>query len=132
LIVADASALVAIALAEPEAAAFSAALHQADGARIAPVNYVEVGLVLRARRFVGTRAHLDQWLQIFQIVVDEEAPISGPALEAYFRFGKGLHPARLNLGDCFAYALAKHLDAPLLYKGDDFTRTDVHSALQPT
>ena len=54
------------------------------------------------------------------------------ALDAYLRFGKGLHPARLNLGDCFAYALAKALDAPLLYKGDDFAMTDIRSALQPT
>ena len=51
------------------------------------------------------------------------------ALDAYLRFGKGRHPAKLNLADCFAYALAKTLDAPLLYKGDDFPLTDVRSAL---
>ena len=132
MIVADASALVAIALEEPEAAAFSVALQQADAARIAPVNFVETGLILRARRFVETRAQLEEWLRIQNILVDEAAPIASAALDAYYRFGKGLHPARLNLGDCFAYALAKQLDAPLLYKGDDFAKTDIRSALQPT
>ncbi len=50
------------------------------------------------------------------------------ALQAHLRYGKGRHPARLNLSDCFAYALAKQLDAPLLYKGDDFSQTDIRSA----
>ena len=60
-------------------------------------------------------------------------PVAGDAaLRAYLAFGRGVHRAGLNLGDCFAYALAKQLDAPLLYKGDDFSVTDIRPALQPT
>jgi ribonuclease VapC len=131
LIVVDASALIAIALAEPEESAFSNVLIVSGGAFIAPVNYVEVGVILRQRRFVETRAQLDEWLAAYKVEIEEGRPLAPLALEAYYRFGKGLHRARLNLGDCFAYALAKQLDAPLLYKGDDFARTDIRSALQP-
>lgn len=62
-----------------------------------------------------------------------EREVSGAvALGAYLTYGRGVHRARLNLGDCFAYALAKELDAPLLYKGNDFLHTDIRPALQPT
>jgi ribonuclease VapC len=132
LIVVDASALVAIALNEPEKPVFTATLQKVDIARIAPINYVETGLILKQRGYIERRDHLDEWLEIYGVVVDDESPLSSAALEAYLRFGKGRHPARLDLADCFAYALAKTLDAPLLYKGDDFARTDIHSALQPT
>jgi ribonuclease VapC len=57
-----------------------------------------------------------------------EAALADGALSAFLRFGKGNDPARLNLADCFAYALAKTLDLPLLYKGDDFAKTDIRSA----
>jgi ribonuclease VapC len=71
---------------------------------------------------------MDRWLDQLAVRVND-TPVTQAALDAYLRFGKGRHPARLNLGDCFAYALAKALDAPLLYKGDDFALTDVRSAL---
>lgn len=132
MIVVDTSALVAIALNEPERWPFTSALLTADAARLASVNYVETGLILRQRGFIETKAHLDEWLETYGVTVADDAPLAHPALDAYLRFGKGLHPARLNLADCFAYALAKTLDAPLLYKGDDFVRTDIRSALQPT
>lgn len=61
--------------------------------------------------------------------VNQPDAIGRLAADAFLRFGKGRHPAGLNLGDCFAYALAKSLNAPLLYKGDDFGRTDIASAL---
>ena len=61
--------------------------------------------------------------------VRNDVDLSAPALQAYLQYGKGRHPARLNLADCFAYALAKRLDVPLLYKGDDFAKTDIRSAL---
>lgn len=67
-----------------------------------------------------------QTLAITQYSVDAQQ--SALAAEAFLRFGKGRHPARLNLGDCFSYALAKSLNAPLLYKGDDFAKTDIVSA----
>jgi ribonuclease VapC len=132
LIAVDASALIAIALVEPEEAQFLDVLRISDGGLIAPVNYVEVGVVLRHRRFVETREQLDGWLAAHRVEVDEQQSLVSVALDAYHRFGKGRHPARLNLADCFAYALAKQLDAPLLYKGDDFAKTDIRSALQPT
>ena len=132
MIVVDASALVAIALNEPEMSSFTVALHGADAAHLAPINYVETGLILKQRRFIEMKSHLDEWLEAYGVTVEDNAALAHPALEAYLRYGKGLHPARLNLADCFAYALAKSLDAPLLYKGDDFAKTDVRSALQPT
>ncbi|WP_293369970.1 type II toxin-antitoxin system VapC family toxin, partial [Phenylobacterium sp.] len=84
------------------------------------------------RGFVPTQDQFDAWLGALTVATDEETPLRAAALQAYLRFGKGLHPARLNLADCFAYALAKQLDAPLLYKGDDFAKTDIRSACQPT
>lgn len=62
-------------------------------------------------------------------VISWTGELADAAAEAFLRFGKGLHPAKLNFGDCMAYALAKSLDAPLLYKGDDFAKTDIRSAL---
>jgi ribonuclease VapC len=132
VIAVDASALIAIALVEPEEGQFLDVLRMSDGGLIAPANYVEVGVILRRRRFVETRAQLDDWLEAHRVAVDEQQRLASMALDAYHRFGKGMHPARLTLADCFAYALAKALDAPLLYKGDDFTKTDIRSALQPT
>lgn len=132
MIVVDSSALIAIAMEEPEAAICFDAIARAQGAALAPINYVETGVMLVRRGFVPTRAHFDEWLDGLTIVIDDGANLSSTALVAYLQFGKGLHPARLNLADCFAYALAKALDAPLLYKGDDFAQTDIRSALQPT
>ena len=62
--------------------------------------------------------------------VDVDRAQAGRALDAFTRFGKGRHPARLNLGDCFAYALAATLNEPLLFKGDDFARTDIAPAFR--
>jgi ribonuclease VapC len=132
LIAVDASALVAIAVNEPEKAAFTEVLNRVDSAWITPINYVETGLILKQRRYIENRLHLDEWLAIYDVAVDQGAALASTALEAYLTFGKGRHPARLNLADCFAYALAKELDVPLLYKGDDFAKTDIRSALQPT
>lgn len=130
IIAVDASALVAIGLNEPERHAFLEVLEHAETAFITPVNIVEAGLVIVLRqRLMG----LDQfafWLGRLGLV---EREVSGAvALHAYLLLGKGVHRAGLNLGDCFAYSLAKQLDAPLLYKGDDFGWTDVRSAYQPT
>ena len=132
MIAVDASALVAIAVNEPEKAAYTEVLNRVDSAWITPINYVETGLILKQRRYIENRLHLDEWLAIYDVAVDQGAALASTALEAYLTFGKGRHPARLNLADCFAYALAKELDVPLLYKGDDFAKTDIRSALQPT
>ena len=129
MIVVDASALVAIAQEEPEEVRFTTTILGAGSAWIAPVNYLEVGVVLRRRGRILSQERLDAWLESLGVALREDVPLGSAALSTYLRFGKGFHPARLNLADCFAYALAKHLDAPLLYKGDDFAQTDIRSAL---
>ncbi|MBO9546597.1 type II toxin-antitoxin system VapC family toxin [Caulobacter sp.] len=128
-LVLDTSALVAIALEEPECDAFLDRLEEADDPLISAMTYVELGIVLVRRRFLLSREDLDAWLVDFRIRVARYAVIEPLALDAHIQYGKGRHPAQLNLGDCFPYALAKGLDAPLLYKGDDFAQTDVRSAL---
>ena len=127
MIVVDASALVAIADDEPEADHLLSLIGAQD-AVMAGINYVETGLILIGRRRMADRADLDTWLDQLGIAVHAEDSLAGDALAAYLKFGRGFHPARLNLGDCFAYALARRLDAPLLYKGDDFALTDVRAA----
>lgn len=128
MIVVDTSALVAIALGEPDRHRYQTALENSNSAYLSSINYVELGVVLTQRRIVSDAGRLDAWLTAVGVSVRDDAPLATPALQAYLRYGKGRHPARLNLGDCFAYALAKRLDAPLLYKGDDFALTDVRAA----
>ena len=132
MIAVDASALLAIAFEEPEERLFISVLGETAAAYITPVNYLEAGIILIRRGFLPDRHRFEQWLAEVGILVREDLPLASSALAAYLRFGKGFHPAKLNLADCFAYALATALNAPLLYKGDDFARTDIRSALQPT
>jgi ribonuclease VapC len=131
LIVVDASALVAVAMGEDEAERFSAILSLSSAAVITEVNYMEVGIVLAGRAIIPSAEALDDWLRLHGVETYLDADLGPAALSAYLRFGRGYHPARLNLGDCFAYALARKLDAPLLYKGEDFPLTDVRAAVQP-
>ncbi|MDZ4370909.1 MAG: type II toxin-antitoxin system VapC family toxin [Phenylobacterium sp.] len=129
MIVVDASALVAIADREPDASLYLRAIAVAKQATICDVNAAEAGFVLLGRgRFDGAQAFMT-WRRSLRIDVSTAGLMEDEVLEAFLRFGKGRHRARLNLGDCFAYALAKRLDAPLLYKGEDFAFTDVRSAL---
>ena len=128
-LVVDSSALVAIALREPDRGPLVQALEVADEILISPMNYVETGVVLTTHGLFTSRDAIDAWLADYRVQVAHELAIEAVALDAYLQFGKGRHPARLNLADCFAYALAKTLDAPLLYKGDDFPLTDIRSAL---
>ena len=132
MIVIDSSALVAIAAYEPERLDLLRAIDRSDRAVIGQVSFLEAGMVLISCGYFATAGALDGWLTELSVERWEDAGLGDLALSAFLRFGKGRHTARLNLGDCFAYALAKQLDAPLLYKGDDFARTDIRSALQPT
>jgi ribonuclease VapC len=132
VIVVDSSALVAIGDDEADAAELLQILIEAGQAKISPINAVETGILLIGRGRVADIAQLASWFADLGVEVDELAGGFQPALAAYLRFGRGYHRARLNLGDCFAYALATELDAPLLYKGDDFALTDVRSVRQPT
>ena len=129
MIVVDTSAVLSVMLQEPDADAVRGALLRASGRSISASNYVECAVVMAGRR-MGGRADLDEWLGLRQIEVSAvDRPVAALAADAFVRFGKGRHPAGLNYGDCFAYALAKHLRAPLLFKGEDFAKTDVEPAL---
>lgn len=127
----DTSAVVAILRDEPDATAHADAIERAMRRRMSAASYVEVGAVIdRAGDPVASR-RVDQLLAAAGIEIEpvtvEQAQI---AREAYRDFGKGSgHPAGLNYGDCFSYALAKVTGEPLLFKGDDFGRTDVEPAL---
>ena len=104
-------------------------MEQAPIRRISAVNYVEAAVVIDSWRDPvfsrGMDALLDQTSTTIEAVTPEQAKV---AREAYRDFGKGRHRAGLNLGDCFAYALAKDKREPLLFKGDDFRKTDVEVA----
>jgi ribonuclease VapC len=129
MIVVDTSAVLSVMLEEPEADTVREALLRASGRSMAASNYVECAMVMAGRR-IGGRVDLDEWLDLRRIeVAAVDRQIAVLAADAFVRFGKGRHPAGLNYGDCFAYALAKHLGAPLLYKGQDFALTDIPSAL---
>jgi len=126
----DTSAIIAILREEDEARRFAAAIEAASVRRISAATYVEVGAVIdRARDPVASRL-VDELLATAGIVVEAvTAAQARIAREAYRDFGKGSgHAAGLNFGDCFAYALARATGEPLLYKGDDFSHTDVAAA----
>ena len=127
MIAVDASAVVAVLMGEPEEAAFRAAL--ADGGVMSPVNYWEV--LARIHRYEGAEG-VRRAGQILQRLGIEVASIGHRdaqlAYEAFARFGKG-EGGPLNLGDCFAYAMAQIEGDGLLFKGNDFPKTDVKSAL---
>ncbi|WP_291644892.1 type II toxin-antitoxin system VapC family toxin [Bosea sp. (in: a-proteobacteria)] len=129
-IVVDSSAILAILLNEPERTCFIAALDESADACCSAVTFVEAFMVAMNRVpgfSLERHAALIDSFGIRRLPVDEDQ--STLSARAFLRFGKGRHPAKLNLGDCFSYALAKSLDAPLLYKGEDFSRTDIVSAL---
>jgi ribonuclease VapC len=126
----DASAIVAIALREAEREAFLERLGQAELIFMTPVNIIEAGLAIVLRQNLLGLDEYAEWLS--ELRITEVSVLGGEALRVYMTYGRGVHRAGLNLGDCFAYALAKQLEAPLLYKGNDFAVTDIRSALQPT
>ena len=131
MIVVDTSALVAIAFGEPEREAFVGAIRQADKALISTVSVVEARMVVHGRRGQRGVVLLDDLLRlpVFELVAPGAAEADA-AYAAFVAFGKGSgHPAGLNFGDVFSYALAKVRGLPMLYKGDDFAQTDVLSAL---
>lgn len=128
MIVIDASALVAMLLDEPERAAFFQIVSQTR-ACLSPVGYWEAATKLGRQRGPAGVAELDQLLMDLDIrITPADHAVARRAIEAEQAFGKR-RPAKLNMGDCFAYALAREIDAPLLYKGDDFRRTDIRAAL---
>jgi len=127
----DTSAIVAILRSEPEATGFAIAIEKATRRRISAVNYVEAAAVIDGSRDPIASRRFDELLREAQVIIEPVSEVQARiARQAYRDFGRGSgHPANLNFGDCFAYALAKSKREPLLYKGDDFTRTDITRAL---
>lgn len=131
--VVDTSALLAILQGEPERRIFNEALEAAASRVMSVATFVEVSIVIDARYGAEGLLDLDRLLERAQIELAAVDRDQGRlARDAFRRFGKGRHPAGLNFGDCFAYALATALGQPLLYKGEDFSRTDVVAAVPPS
>jgi ribonuclease VapC len=130
--VVDTSALVAILLRETDAVNFDRTLADAPMRLMSAVTRVELSFVIEGRYGEPGRADLERLLNDVRIEVAAVTPHHAElAIEAFRRFGKGRHPAALNIGDCFSYALAKMTDQPLLFKGNDFSQTDIRPALMP-
>ena len=129
--VVDTSAIVAILLREPDADTYSRRLGEAPYRVISAVTRVELSFVIEGRYGETGRVGLEKSLRDARIEIAAVTPQHAEiAIEAFRRFGKGRHRAALNIGDCFSYALAKAMDLPLLFKGDDFIHTDVQPALR--
>lgn len=127
----DSSALIALLMGVPESEAIVDALDRADHIAISAATLVEAAVAADGTRDPVRSARFDAIVDALSPeVVSLTAEQAAIARQAYRDYGRGSgHPARLNLGDCFSYALAKHRREPLLYIGDDFARTDLRSAL---
>lgn len=126
----DSSALLAVLLREPGHEALLERLAAEPAAGVGAATLAETGIVLAARMGVSGRTLLARFVDELQLAV---VPLSdehwGVAVEAFLRYGKGRHPARLNYGDCLTYAVARLAGEPLLCVGDDFPQTDLELAL---
>jgi ribonuclease VapC len=127
------SALIAILSDEPEAPGLEAAI-EADSVRLlSAASLVEASIVIESRYGEAGGRELDLLVREAGIEVVAVSPEQAElARAAYRRFGRGRHPAGLNFGDCFSYALSVATDEPLLFKGDDFSKTDIHTVELPS
>lgn len=125
----DTSALCAIFFEEPESDVYIQMIYDADHCRMSAANFVELAMVIEGQMGPEASRQCDMFFRRAEITIEpvtvEHAHL---ARQGFLDFGRGRHPAGLNFGDCFAYALAKATDEPLLYKGMDFSKTDVRSA----
>jgi ribonuclease VapC len=129
----DTSALVAMLCDEPEAEHFEAAVEADPVLLMSTASYLETAIVIESRFGEPGGRELDLWLHRAAVDLVAVHPDQAEAARvAYREFGKGRHPACLNYGDCFSYALAKISGEPLLFKGDDFGRTDVAVVALPS
>ena len=125
----DTSAVIAILFEESEAERCHQAIAQAPHSRMSVANFLEAAMVLEGRSGLESGRDLDDYLQEAMIELEPvTVEQAHAARRAWRRFGKGNHPAGLNYGDCFAYALAEVTGEPLLFKGQDFALTDVEVA----
>lgn len=130
MIVIDTSAVLAILNDEPERRSFNELIENAEGCLISAASFVETSIVLEARKGYEGIRDFDLFIAQAGIKMSEvDAEQAEIARAAFRKFGKGRHAANLNFGDCFSYALAKANDLPLLFKGNDFSYTDVECAL---
>lgn len=122
----DTSALIAILSAETGAKIFAEAIARADKCLLSAASLLETAIVIESRYGPSGSQKLDELIEVAQIQIEpvtvEQTRV---ARLAYRTYGKGRHPAALNYGDCFSYALAKVYNQPLLFKGDDFSQTDI-------
>ena len=124
--VVDTSVLIAILENEDTSLDLLKLLESESSAVMSAVSYAEAGIVVTSRQGDSGRRALERLVKALSIdIVECDRTHSELAIDAYQKYGKGRHPARLNFGDCFSYALAKHLDLPLLFVGNDFAETDV-------
>jgi ribonuclease VapC len=129
VIVIDTSALLAILFAEPDDDLYLEAIGAATRVALSAASFVELALVGASRAELGRDLVITFVADLKIDVVPLDFTQAKLAADGFVRFGKGRHRAGLNYGDCFSYALSKSLDAPLLFKGDDFSRTDVTRAI---
>ncbi len=128
--VVDSSALAAVLFEEDDAELYAQALARAERLLMSSVNHLEIALVVEARKGdLGRRAILELMTELGIETIAFDSAQSEVALEAWRRYGKGRHEAGLNMGDCAAYALSQITNTPLLFKGNDFPKTDVVSAI---
>ena len=128
----DTSAVLAVLFDEPEADAFGALFERERVKRMSVANFAEAQIRLIRLPTPMPRRLMERLLESAEIALEPVSETQAHlAIEAYRDYGRGRHPAGLNFGDCFAYALAKDKGEPLLFKGDDFARTDVEPALRP-
>jgi ribonuclease VapC len=128
-VIVDTSAVLAILFHEPDAERFARAIATASSRRMSAATLLETTIVLESRSGAAAGYELDSFLQEAEIELEPVTPDQAQAARrAWRRFGKGNHPAGLNFGDCFAYALAEATREPLLFKGGDFDLTDVEVA----
>jgi ribonuclease VapC len=130
-VIVDSSAILAIVLQEPGQERFVDAIVDADACRMSVSNWFEATMVIDRRGNTEAVNRLDDFMQRARIEVMPVSVSQGEiARRAWRTYGRGIHPARLNYGDCFAYALAKETREPLLFKGNDFAQTDLEPALK--
>ena len=125
----DSSALLSLVLGEDDAPSFAERLSEPGRKVVSAATLFEAAVVAERRGGLEARDRLDRLItRIDPEIVPFDAAHLGWARDAFRRFGKGRHPAALNLGDCMAYATARHAVLPLLFKGDDFAKTDIERA----
>ena len=125
----DTSAVLAILFGEPDAERYERAIAEASHCRMSVASFLETSIVLESRIGAAGQHELDVFVERAPLELEPvTASHAQAARRAWRRFGKGNHPAGLNFGDCFAYALAEATGQPLLFKGSDFTLTDIEAA----